>query len=77
MSLSRLTNQPSSAVPVATPGDAVVSFLGDCYPEDWERLERYAARRRFSAGEGIVRQGDAGRVAAVRLRRATAAEAER
>jgi CRP-like cAMP-binding protein len=36
-------------------------FLADSYAEDWERLERYGARRRFRAGEAIVRQGEVSR----------------
>jgi CRP-like cAMP-binding protein len=62
MLLSRLTNQPSG-----DPQDPAAStaseapFLADSYAEDWERLERFAARRRFRAGEEIVRQGDVDR----------------
>jgi CRP-like cAMP-binding protein len=34
-----------------------VPFLADGYPEDWERLERYAVRQRFRAGDEIIRPG--------------------
>lgn len=32
-------------------------FLADGYAEDWERLERYAVRQRFRAGDEITRPG--------------------
>ena len=32
-------------------------FLGDCLGEDRDRLERYAVRHRFRAGDEIVREG--------------------
>lgn len=32
-------------------------FLADGYAEDWERLERYAVRQRFRAGDEIIRRG--------------------
>jgi CRP/FNR family transcriptional regulator, cyclic AMP receptor protein len=57
LSLSRLANQVEAVHEVS--GEA--AFLADGFAEDWERLERYAARRRFSRGEEIVRQGDVDR----------------
>jgi CRP-like cAMP-binding protein len=62
MLLSRLTNQESDD-PTDPPAEAALEapFLADSYAEDWERLERFAARRRFVAGEDIVRQGDVDR----------------
>jgi CRP-like cAMP-binding protein len=61
MLLSRLTNH--------TPGDdegagalpSEAPFLADSYAEDWERLERFAARRRFRPGEDLVREGEVDR----------------
>jgi CRP/FNR family cyclic AMP-dependent transcriptional regulator len=59
MSLSRFTNHWSrhaellEARPVAE-----TSFLAGSHDEDWERIERYCVRRRFRAGEAIVRQGE-------------------
>jgi len=38
-------------------GALEASFLADGYAEDWERLERYAVRQRFRAGEEIIRPG--------------------
>jgi CRP-like cAMP-binding protein len=39
-------------------GDALEApFLADGYAEDWERLERYAVRQRFRAGDEIIRPG--------------------
>jgi hypothetical protein len=32
-------------------------FLAEGYAEDWERLERYAVRQRFRAGDEIIRRG--------------------
>lgn len=32
-------------------------FLAYGYAEDWERLERYAVRQRFRAGDEIIRRG--------------------
>jgi CRP-like cAMP-binding protein len=58
MELSRLTNQARGGDdPV---GDVTLEapFLADSYAEDWERLERFATRRRFRAGEDVVSQGD-------------------
>lgn len=42
------------------PGDwrAEPAFLADCLTEDWERIERHALRRRFAAGEEVVRAGE-------------------
>ena len=40
---------------------AEAPFLADSYAEDWERLERHSARRRFSRGDEIVREGDVDR----------------
>ena len=62
MSLSRLTNHaPASTSPATSEAVVETPFLADCYAEDWERLERYGARRRFRAGETIVRQGEVSR----------------
>lgn len=36
-------------------------FLAGSYAEDWERLERHSARRRFSRGDEIVREGEVDR----------------
>ncbi len=36
-------------------------FLSGSYAEDWERLERHSARRRFSEGDEIVREGEVDR----------------
>jgi CRP-like cAMP-binding protein len=45
-------------VDMPDPGYAVEApFLADGYAEDWERLERYAVRQRFRAGDEIVRHG--------------------
>ena len=56
MSLRRLTNlDRSPAAPAEAP------FLADSHAEDWERIERHAARRRFTAGEEIVREGEVDR----------------
>jgi CRP/FNR family transcriptional regulator, cyclic AMP receptor protein len=62
MLLSRLTNQ-ASGDPRDSSGGAAheAPFLADSYAEDWERLERFATRRRFVAGEDVVRQGDVDR----------------
>jgi CRP-like cAMP-binding protein len=39
-------------------GDALEApFLADGYAEDWERLERFAVRQRFRAGDEIIRPG--------------------
>lgn len=58
MSLSRMANQlPDDADPASAPAREA-PFLADSYAEDWERIERYAARRRFSGGEQIVRRGE-------------------
>ena len=63
MALSRLTN-------IEAEGDAPheTSFLGDAFAEDWERIERYAARRRFLHGEEIVSEGEVDRSLLVVLR---------
>jgi CRP-like cAMP-binding protein len=61
MLLSRLTNhkpgddEGGGALPSEAP------FLANSYAEDWERLERFAARRRFRPGEDIVREGEVDR----------------
>jgi CRP-like cAMP-binding protein len=62
MLLSRLTNQ-APGNPGEPPDHAAseAPFLADSYAEDWERLERFATRRRFVAGEDVVRQGDVDR----------------
>jgi CRP/FNR family cyclic AMP-dependent transcriptional regulator len=53
MTLSRLTNiDPSGETAWET------SFMADAFAEDWERIERHAARRRFAAGEHIVSEGE-------------------
>ncbi len=59
MSLSKLTNLTAD-VPEDATGELAgeAPFLADSYAEDWERLERYATRRRFSRGEEIVREGE-------------------
>jgi CRP-like cAMP-binding protein len=61
MLLSRLTNQPPDRNLPAASTSSEAPFLADSYAEDWERLERFAARRRFRAGEDVVRQGDVDR----------------
>ena len=61
MSLSRLTNQAPAATDAVTEPVTEAPFLADSYAEDWERLERFGARRRFRAGEIIVRQGEVSR----------------
>lgn len=63
MGLSRLTN-------IEAEGDAPreTSFLGDAFAEDWERIARYAARRRFVRGEEIVSEGEVDRSLLVVLR---------
>ena len=62
MSLSRLTNQaPPAGNDAASEAVIEAPFLADSYAEDWERLERYGARRRFKTGEAIVRQGEVSR----------------
>jgi CRP/FNR family transcriptional regulator len=62
MSLSRLTNHVPAPVSAAARETVIETpFLADSYAEDWERLERYGARRRFRAGEAIVRQGEVSR----------------
>jgi CRP-like cAMP-binding protein len=53
VTLSRLTNLGAAS---ETPSEA--PFLADSHAEDWERIERHAARRRFAAGEEIVREGE-------------------
>jgi len=59
MQLSRLTNQASGdAGESSAEAASEAPFLADSYAEDWERLERFAARRHFRAGEDVVRQGD-------------------
>lgn len=59
MLLSRLTNQGSRDPNDSSPEAASEApFLADSYAEDWERLERFATRRRFVTGEDVVRQGD-------------------
>jgi CRP-like cAMP-binding protein len=61
MSLRRLTNYalPDALAAPSPPSEA--SFLASSYAEDWERLERFAARRRFRGGEDIVREGEVDR----------------
>jgi CRP-like cAMP-binding protein len=62
MSLSRLTNHAPAAASAAARETVIETpFLADSYAEDWERLERYGARRRFRTGEAIVRQGEVSR----------------
>ena len=61
MSLSRLTNQAPAATDTVGEPVTEAPFLADSYAEDWERLERFGARRRFRAGEIIVRQGEVSR----------------
>ena len=62
MALSRLTNHAAAAGNDPATGAVVEApFLADSYAEDWERLERFGARRRFRAGEAIVQQGEVSR----------------
>ena len=61
MSLRRLTNLTLEGVVAASAAPVEAPFLADGYDEDWERLERYAARRRFRTGEEIVREGEVDR----------------
>jgi len=56
VTLSRLTN-----LGAADAAHRETAFLGDAFEEDWERIERHAARRRFVRGEEIVREGDVDR----------------
>ncbi len=60
-SLSRSANFDPAAG-----GDAEPEvFLADCLEEDWERIARYCTRRRFRAGEIVVRAGDIDRSLAI------------
>jgi CRP-like cAMP-binding protein len=61
MSLSRFTNQAPADDVSARETTTEVPFLANSDGEDWERLERYATRRRFNRGEVIIRQGDVDR----------------
>ena len=62
--LSRLTNLvPPDGGAADGPG-----FLLTADAEDWQRLERFTTRRRFSRGEEIVREGDVDRSLLILLR---------
>lgn len=56
MSLSRLTNLDAEADAAPVP-----AFLAGAFAEDWERIERHAARRRFAPGDEIISEGDVDR----------------
>ena len=60
--MRRLTNLAPADEGESAPGTATEApFLADSYAEDWERLERHSARRRFSRGDEIVREGEVDR----------------
>jgi hypothetical protein len=48
-----------STVEAADPAEVV--FLAECTDEDWDRILRYCAHRRFAAGEILIREGQVDR----------------
>lgn len=60
--LSAVANLPSAdGLDLEFAPEPGAAFLAGSDPADWERIERFGLRRRFSRGEDIVRQGEVDR----------------